>query len=57
MTEDLKNKPDSYWREKLTPEQYQFYAEKAQKPHIVASLLIMMMRVRIAALLVAENYF
>jgi len=23
MSDELKNKPDSYWREKLTPEQYQ----------------------------------
>ena len=23
MSDDLKNKPDSYWRDKLTPQQYQ----------------------------------
>lgn len=28
MTEDMKNKPDSYWREKLTPEQYHIMREK-----------------------------
>jgi peptide-methionine (R)-S-oxide reductase len=26
--EDLKNKPDSYWRERLTPEQYRVLREK-----------------------------
>ena len=26
--EDLKNKPDSFWREKLTPEQYRVLREK-----------------------------
>jgi peptide-methionine (R)-S-oxide reductase len=26
--EDLKNKPDSYWREKLTPEQYKVMRQK-----------------------------
>lgn len=28
MKEDMKNKPDSYWREKLTPEQYKIVREK-----------------------------
>lgn len=27
MSEDLKNKPESYWREKLTPEQYRVLRE------------------------------
>lgn len=28
MADELKNKPDSYWREKLTPEQYRVLREK-----------------------------
>ncbi len=28
MTEDLKSKPDAYWRDKLTPEQYRVMREK-----------------------------
>jgi peptide-methionine (R)-S-oxide reductase len=28
MADDLKNMPDSYWREKLTPEQYRVMREK-----------------------------
>lgn len=28
MDEDLKSKPESYWREKLTPEQYRVLREK-----------------------------
>lgn len=28
MTDDMKHKPDSYWREKLTPEQYHVTREK-----------------------------
>jgi peptide-methionine (R)-S-oxide reductase len=28
MTEDMQSKPDSYWREKLTPEQYRVMRQK-----------------------------
>ena len=28
MTDDLRNKPDQYWKEKLTPEQYHITREK-----------------------------
>jgi methionine-R-sulfoxide reductase len=28
MSEDLKNKPESYWKEKLTPEQYRVLRQK-----------------------------
>jgi peptide-methionine (R)-S-oxide reductase len=28
MSEDLKSKPDAYWREKLSPEQYRVLREK-----------------------------
>ncbi len=28
MTDDMKTKPDSYWKEKLTPEQYRVVREK-----------------------------
>lgn len=32
MADDLKNKPDEYWREKLTPEQYKVLREKGTEP-------------------------
>lgn len=28
MSDDMKNKPDSYWKEKLTPEQYKVLRQK-----------------------------
>lgn len=32
MPDSLKNKPEEYWRKKLTPEQYQILREKGTEP-------------------------
>ena len=41
---DMKNLPESYWKEKLTPEQYNVVRRRERNEHLVARCITTMKR-------------
>ena len=42
---DLKNQPESYWKERLTPEQYKVVRQRGRSDHLRVLCTITMQRV------------